>query len=616
MTVNKELLIKHKFWGLLGLFALLWLIAMFTLPFLAGAEIKKNKEAYAKADTDIKNAQKKGPKSPKFLPPWEKHKEMFQDHKNVVWRQGWKLQQGIYTWPDELDKKLQDPNPRVKYNASVEYRNKLYNMQMEELFNAHWIAPVEMHGGKDEQEAFKTIMAPVGWDPDHAPTHEEIWLAQEDFWVKRELLWVVRAVLDGQARMVKVEVDPKKEPLPEGILSRHRFRNTTWEIDFLIEKGDQKRNQRISARSTIKNIHPARRTLALANPHQKPLKFRLVQDQVRVDLEVTGEPLPPWIDEPAKDGKDKEGDSAEKKAEKKFAEFKKPWDSRIDFQKPFTVEQVFDWYSAPIKRLDKLVLGQQSARTVTTALKPNLSLPQDDSREDAPDAGAGGPAKGGAGGGPSPAGPKGGMPGMASGGGPPGAAPGAPPGGRSGGGGDEETGNRQTPTAKIDRARYLQVQYRDPKQPKMGSVCRHLPLGMVLIVDQAVIPDVLAAIANSRLRIQVTQVQLQHVHNIKPEHTLTPAAPAAGRPEQPNGPGPMGMPDRGGTSGAGQAAKPAGEEEDPNLVELAVYGIAALYEHFDPARDAAPGDSAGPANTTGTGGSAPPKTPAPGGPRR
>jgi hypothetical protein len=37
-----------------------------------------------------------------------------------------------------------------------------------------------------------------------------------------------------------------------------------------------------------------------------------------------------------------------------------------------------------------------------------------------------------------------------------------------------------------------------------------------------------------------------------------------------------------GGGGGGQTAP--GSEEDPNLVHLAIYGIAALYERFDPAK--------------------------------
>lgn len=64
--------------------------------------------------------------------------------------------------------------------------------------------------------------------------------------------------------------------------------------------------------------------------------------------------------------------------------------------------------------------------------------------------------------------------------------------------------------------------------------------------------------------------------------------------------------------GVAPAAKPAVNEDDPNLVELAVYGIAALYESYDPNK---PADTAAPDPTkkppTGPG-----PGPGPGGPTK
>jgi hypothetical protein len=109
----------------------------------------------------------------------------------------------------------------------------------------------------------------------------------------------------------------------------------------------------------------------------------------------------------------------------------------------------------------------------------------------------------------------------------------------------------------------------------------------------------------------VTQVQIQHVHNIKPPEKA--GAPAAAPPAGPMAPGPMNPMPPGG-SGPGRfpvnpqagAAKPAVNEEDPNLVELGIYGISALYERYE-----APKESGGPSGTPGPGG---PAAPGPGGP--
>src|SRR5262249_3176275 len=85
---------------------------------------------------------------------------------------------------------------------------------------------------------------------------------------------------------------------------------------------------------------------------------------------------------------------------------------------------------------------------------------------------------------------------------------------------------------------------------------RWIPIWMQLIVDQAYVSDVLTSIANApRLPIQITQWSWEHAHDIKPptEHRVA-------------------------QSGKKDSAPRVAAVEDPNLVELKVYGIASLYE--------------------------------------
>jgi hypothetical protein len=48
-------------------------------------------------------------------------------------------------------------------------------------------------------------------------------------------------------------------------------------------------------------------------------------------------------------------------------------------------------------------------------------------------------------------------------------------------------------------------------------------------------------------------------------------------------------------SGGTSSAITVGPQEDPNLVEVAVYGIAAIYERFDPAKTSAASTPGSPA---------------------
>ena len=69
-------------------------------------------------------------------------------------------------------------------------------------------------------------------------------------------------------------------------------------------------------------------------------------------------------------------------------------------------------------------------------------------------------------------------------------------------------GTAPTPSG-LERDRYI----------LSNEQCRHLPVAMVLEVDQAAINDILIAVANSPLHIQITQVSALHVHDSGPAST-------------------------------------------------------------------------------------------------
>jgi hypothetical protein len=529
MKIDKESLIKHKFWIACGTFLLLWLIGFTVLLVSAGEPIRQHRQDYEKAKSDAEAALSKGPKNENFFKPWREHQMLFRHHKDVIWEKAWNLQQSIYTWPESsyrLQDKMTSPlaeTASMNLEERQDYMNILYKQQIDQVNFASKLAPTELAGGVDH------IIRPVKWTV--VPSLEECWLAQEDFWVRRDLLLgVVQVANKTLARMEPVKGPASKE---EGVLKEYRCRNDCWELDLLIVQGKEQRDKVISARSTIKNIHPAKRTLQLATPASpNGIGFRISQegnpDKI---LRITGEPVLYGTAVPIRVDFDL---------------------LPIDYRKPFEVEQVFDWYSVPVKRVEDIRLGHQSARTVSAPLVSNLDLPDDS--EAAPAA-----APGGA----------------------PGAPGGAPP--PLGGPATKDAGDKPTRNG-LSRNRYLQV----------TAQCRHLPIGLLLDVDQSCIPDVLAAVANSRLRIQVTQVQILRVHGIVPrgkklagqDRPLGSGRPggAAGAPPGMR-PGPAAAGGRGGSTEGGaasEARRAASADEDPNIVALAVYGIAVLYERFDP----------------------------------
>lgn len=177
---------------------------------------------------------------------------------------------------------------------------------------------------------------------------------------------------------------------------------------------------------------------------------------------------------------------------------------------------------------------------------------------------------------------------------------------------------------------------------------RHMPVAMVVVVDEEHVPELLAAFVNSKLRIQITQYHWQHCRDhMNPanmeetpqnapmpgtrERTAMPGPissgptrssqgtiagqrygvnnpallgrpgggersgrmpgpmPSAGRmpgpgPSGPQRPyGPAGGPFNRGPTSSGAVSEDEDEQEDLNLLEVAVYGLASLYERYPPA---------------------------------
>jgi hypothetical protein len=232
--------------------------------------------------------------------------------------------------------------------------------------------------------------------------------------------------------------------------------------------------------------------------------------------------------------------------------------------------------------------------------------------------------------------------------GPPGAPMTAPSGLPSGvdptmaGGANIANSTDSTPN-KLSRKRYIDI------TPQV----RRMPVGMVVIVDQAFIQDVLVALANSKLRFQTTQFDWNRFHNTlnyAGSSMSTPGVPTApsgegdeadptarapttapGAPTTVPGvpttaPRPPLAPPGGsgffsGLSGrrspgsiypgmyGGFGTPVARSSEDQlaaSLVELSVYGIASLYQPYTPEQPAGGAPTTTPASPTTP---APPPTP-------
>jgi hypothetical protein len=576
MQVDKESLIKYHFWILLGIYMPLALIGLLLLWTSVSGAVDEKAAKLKKTKDDLKAANKPDHKNEKWTAVLKDKEGVLNDQKNTMWKQVWDAQASIMTWPpalvkdfpeleklyflDKLNRNLRD---RFVHDASG-----YYSQLMDQNYGIPYIVdPVDNKGFgtvqyKDGWQSVIHFVSKVngGW-PDvkqtgsDIPDSDDCWLAQEDLWVQRELLLVVREANNISA-FYKKQPNPPAPDKSKGELDRQVFTNSRWKLDLILEP----RNLRWQ----LTNLSTRRQQVAMTFLVRR--KGLSQNDEVWVD----GEPLAPQ--------------QASKWGVKPFPS------GLTGLASIESVQEVLDWRSATVKRIDKLDLYHHSHRTFAKGLNPPPT------KED-PTAAA--------------------------------AAPPPMPAAGPGDGGMAEAGRGMgmmaAPPEIVTHRRYIDV----------NDQVRRMAVGMVLIVDQSRIQDVLTALANSRLRVQITQVHWQHYQgSIKPP-VLDDKSTAGGknfnwsdvadrpRPgfsrfagfEAGARPGMReagafigrgGLPGAPGTENSFDADAVAASDESANTVELAVYGIASLYQKFPPKPPDAPGG-----DPAAAGAAAAPGTPAP-----
>ncbi len=446
MKLDKEIVVKHQFWFLLGSYLLVWLVAVLWLKVAAGGPIKAAEKKYKDSKGKLDKA-KQNPKNPNtFCPPWREYGKVFDGHKRGIWGKAWDLQRGMYNWPFSFA--VNTPQTEISQDDREKYQRELYPNEIKKLKDdaLEVLGPVELAGG------FEAIYKPQKWTD--APSREECWLTQEDYWVKRDLLYVIGGAVGAQAYMYPVEIDLKKEPQPADVVARHRFRNLNWEITLLLKK-DKDKNLVVSSDSTLKNVHPGRRTQVMASAKGDGIVFNVYQQKLGKKvpfIELKGEPVP-W-DKSVTFGSDHPLRDID-------------W---TDSKQTVYVSQAFDWQTCPIRRIEAIEVGQQSCRTYTTALKANDTLAKLDApTKEAPPEGDAAKDANSTSSGQAGAGIQGGT----------------PPGGMMGGsntmqgsrgmgmtGGAAAANVNATPNNSINRNRYLQAPRKAPKRRNPAGICR------------------------------------------------------------------------------------------------------------------------------------------------
>ena len=97
MTIDKETLIKHRFWIALGVFVVLLLVGVILIPTVQGSI---NETYQKKFIASQKALEGMNPKSPLWRLPLEQKESELKGQKGIVWKQAYEPQSDLMTWPE------------------------------------------------------------------------------------------------------------------------------------------------------------------------------------------------------------------------------------------------------------------------------------------------------------------------------------------------------------------------------------------------------------------------------------------------------------------------------------------------------------------------------------
>src|ERR1700681_4334287 len=101
MKLNKETLLKHKFWVLLLVTLPFSLGAIFLLATSVSGDIFRERK---KIEADlVKYTKALEAKTPAQIEAARKEAELINDMQKSVWEKAYKIQEPIFTWPKEVE---------------------------------------------------------------------------------------------------------------------------------------------------------------------------------------------------------------------------------------------------------------------------------------------------------------------------------------------------------------------------------------------------------------------------------------------------------------------------------------------------------------------------------
>lgn len=510
---NSDALKKHHFWILLGFVPLFVLIAVLVISSSVGGAIADRDKKITDATKEI--SSKTNPKPVALITKLEETNARVASKKGDLWKENWERQAGIdpvtgkqdpsknlFTWPNSTKLKAIE-RMGLKFGDKIPNDDGQYNeFRRDEVYLAEYsnarpgfpgtgmadkVAPTQFRDG------WERILRHVNARSDVQLTSEQIWLMLEDIWVQRSLLNAVQAVNDEMAEFKRVKFekngqvidDPASKTTQDPL--RRKFRSPTWELELEVERRDNQpilvgRLTNITNRLQLMGLNNIMVVKVWLEPGTdgkgkgvEPFEFRIGGESLKGVGAVNrdGSPANTIVIAPLPDQQIKD-----------YINLIPPGKNIVEIVR---VQQVFDTRTVPVRRIESLALGYPDSRTASVELVAHKTMqPKEDAGSSGSSSSTTTVSTGGSsslGGGP-PAGMTSGIPRDGTGGG-----SGTPSAVRSGGG---------TVAAVLDanKKRYLVA----------NEQVRRMPVGIVLVVDQANIQDVLLAFANSPLRFQITQV--------------------------------------------------------------------------------------------------------------
>lgn len=648
---------KHHFWILLGLVPLFIFIGALVVNSSVGGEIEAREKAIDESNKKIQ--QKLNPKPNALIEQAAGAVKTVSSKQGNLHSANWNRQKYLYTWPagsprllkkfETMDLKFGDPLPTEEgefdeFKKPEVYVNEFSSLRGKDATGpgtgmADRIAPTQFNGG------WENVLRHVNDFGQSQITKDQVWLIMEDIWVQRSMLSAVRSVNEEMAAFRRAKLDKdgnivlddsfdeygnkigkdrngKLVPVatPDEEKKKALFRNRTWAIELqLVQEGN---NQRLTGKLT--NLSERLQLLGLGNmmtlhvwftndPTEQPMEFKIGSEFLagKGGMKVVHEPVLGPDGKPLKDrdGKDKTVEKTVPANELSIVQI----DDHIlpvgkNAEAIVRVRQVFDIRTVPIKRIEALALGQSGldSRNAAATLVQPLFFP---APKEAADEKGGDNPQGGKFGQPGPMGfgPMGPMG--------PGPAGPASPGGRPMFGPNSQQGTfvHGGPITQVvdeNKKRYLLV----------NEQVRRLPVGIVIVVDQEYMQDLLMAFANSPLRFQITQIEWTRFrgtlsgtgfggsandtnaidygrgsvnfgselrpggNSIRPG-PITPSGPpmrpGSGSPSSFGPPGSFGPGSFGPGNPYGSNSTSVSEAQiTSGLVELSIYGIVSLYEKY------------------------------------